>query len=217
MEQARYERRPVGESGSAMLVAMMVASTMLSLGLGLVAAAATERAMAANVRMGAQALYASEALAEYVAAELMSDASWTPALAGARRSAFLEPTSSPVAPWNEPIDLAGLTSRLQQASDIEWPGADAPRWQLFAAGSFAALSGSVRAAPIFMIAWIADDPADNDGDPGFDSDEVLMVRVQGHGPGGLHRTLHLVLRRTDEDDEGPLAARVRVLSWREMR
>ena len=198
---------------------MLMASTVLALGLGLVAVASTERAMAGNSHAGTAVLYAAEALAEYVLTELSSDSSWTPALTGERLSAFLEPTTQPVAPWNESLDLAAMTVGVQQQSDGVWSaGADTPGWQLFAAGPIARLVASELADSMFVMAWVADDTADADGNPKADANGILMVRVHALALGGLQRILLIVLQRDDAGgpgNSGPPA--VRVVSWREVR
>ena len=194
-----------------MLLAMIVAVTMLGLGLGLVAVSTTERAIAGNHHAGVEALYAAEGLAEYVLAELTSDASWGPALTGERHSAFLEPTSQPIAPWNEVLNLSAITSRVQQESDATWSASlDTPQWRLFAAGPFETLVSSRGAAPMFLVAWVADDVADGDADPAVDTNGSVMIRAQALGLGGLQRSLILVLRR--EEGKGS-----RLVSWREVR
>jgi hypothetical protein len=199
---------------------MLIASTVLALGLGLVAVSSTERAMAANSHAGVEVLYAAEALSGYVVTELSSDASWSPALTGERHSAFLEPTVQSMAPWNQPLDLSVMTTGLQQQSDAQWSaGPDTPRWRVFAAGSLSGLVGSAVAGSAFLIAWVADDTADGDADPGADANGILMVRAQALALGGLQRTLHIVLRRVEVtgDPENPGPPVVRIVSWREVR
>ena len=200
-----------GDAGGGVVLAMIAASTVLALGLGLVAISATERAIAGNHHAGVQALYAAEALAEYVVAELRSDASWSPALSGERHSAFLEPTSMPVASWNEVVDLSAMTGLVQQQSDGLWSaGFDTPQWRLFAAGAFEALTGLENAGHFFVAAWVADDTADGDANPGIDSNGIVMVRSETLGLGGLRRSLLVVLRR----GVGPATD---VVSWKEIR
>jgi hypothetical protein len=189
---------------------MVVVSTLLALGLGLVAVSATERAIAGNHHTGVQALYAAEAVAEYVLTELRSDASWSPAISGERRSAFLEPTSQPTAPWNSVVDLAALTAQVQQHSDAFWPaGFDTPQWYVFASGAFDALTGLESASRLFLTAWVADDAADGDAAPNLDSNGTIMIRTQALGFGGLRRELLIFLRRGEGGTE--------VVSWREVR
>lgn len=199
------------DQGSGVLLAMIVMGTMLALGLGLVALSSTERAIAGNHHAGVEALYAAEALVEYVLTELASDASWSPALIGERHSAFLESTSQPMTPWNEVLDLSALTTRVQQQSDAIWSaGLDTPQWRVFAAGPLETLVGSGNAGPMFLIAWVADDVADADADPGADSNGLVMIRAQALGPAGLQRTLLIAFRR---DGGGGC----RVVAWREVR
>jgi hypothetical protein len=199
------------DQGSGVLLAMIVMGTMLALGLGLVAVSSTERAIAGNHQAGVEALYAAEALAEYVLTELASDASWSPALTGERHSAFLDPTSQPTTPWNEALDLSAITTRIQQQSDATWSaGLDTPQWRVFAAGPLETLVGSGNIGSMFLIAWVADDVADADADPGADNNGLVMIRAQAVGPAGLQRALLIVFRR----DEG---GGCRVGAWREVR
>ena len=209
----RYQCREAlrGDRGSGVVLTMIAASMVLALGLGLVAVSATERAIAGNHHAGVQALYAAEALAEYVVAELRSDASWNPALSGERHSAFLEPTSQPMAPWNAVVDLSAMTGLVQSQSDALWSaGFDTPQWRLFAAGAFQALTGLENSGSFFLAAWVADDAADSDAAPGIDSNGIVMVRSESRGLGGLRRGLLIVLRRGGEPA-------TEVVSWREIR
>lgn len=200
-----------GDRGSAVLLTFTITSTLLALGLGLVAVSTTERAIGGNHHAGVQALYAAEAVAAYVVAELASDASWGPALTGERHSAFLETTTMPLAPWKEQLDLSAMTARLQQQSDTEWSaGLDTPQWRVFAAGSFEALVGSGSVGQMFLTAWVADDWADGDASPGVDGNGAVMVRAQALGMGGLQRSVLIGLARNED-------GLVTVLNWRELR
>jgi hypothetical protein len=203
------------DEGSGALLVLLVASAVLALGLGLITIASTERAIAGNAYGGAEALYAADSLAEFVVTELSSDISWTPALAGERHSTFLEPATQTIAPWNEALDLSALTVAVQQQSDVIWTaGPDTPQWRLFAAGPLAALVSSGLAGSLFVMAWIADDASETDGNPAVDLNDVVMVRVQALGLGGLQRALLIVLRRGGDAPDPP---GVRVVSWREVR
>ena len=209
-----------GDEGSGVLLAMLIASTVLALVLGLVAVSSTERAMAANSSVGSETLYAAEALAAHVLSELSSDTSWTPALTGERHSTFLEPTAQPIAAWNESLDLSAMTVGLQQQSDGQFPaGPDTSRWRLFAAGSLAGLVGNDRVGRAFLVAWVADDVADADGDPGVDANGSVMIRVQALALGGIQRSLQIVLRREDVSGGSgtPATPDVHLVSWREVR
>jgi hypothetical protein len=57
-----------------------------------------------------------------------------------------------------------------------------------------------------VAVWISDDPADRDGQPLFDSNDVLVVRSEAFGPSGVHRGVETVIERS--------AAGIRVVSWR---
>ena len=70
-------------------------------------------------------------------------------------------------------------------------GARNPRWRLFVNIPVSRLDGSAATVcPCYLAAWIADDPADDDGDPaadaphGVDGHGVLLVRGAAYAAGG---------------------------------
>ena len=74
-----------------------------------------------------------------------------------------------------------------------------PRWQLFA---YAPLSEVIETgtvlSPVFVAVWIADDPAETDGNPVMDSNGgVLMLRAVAYGPQGASTTIEVTVGRTD--------------------
>ena len=73
----------------------------------------------------------------------------------------------------------------------------------------------------YVIAWVGDDSAENDGDPltdgGGESNPgagILAVRAEAFGVGGAHTVLEATVR---QDTEGPGVPMVRMLSWQEVR
>lgn len=71
---------------------------------------------------------------------------------------------------------------------------------------------SPRAPATFVIAWVADDPYDGDGDPGGDANGRAMVRVAAIGHRGARVTVEALLWR---DPAG--AGDVILIGWRVIR
>ena len=98
-------------------------------------------------------------------------------------------------------------------------GRNNPRWQLYASGPIDAMvpdgSGGSSA---YLVVWMADDSSENDGMPRRDGDEEagenpgrgrLSMLARAYGPAGVLRAIEATIARGD--------ARLRVLSWREIR
>jgi hypothetical protein len=86
------------------------------------------------------------------------------------------------------------------AEDRPWGGHN-PRWQLYGFGPASAMFPADPSPPaVYLVIWIADDPADDDdpytdaaaGEPGA---EVFMVAVSAYGTRGIQRTVEYVVER----------------------
>lgn len=94
-----------------------------------------------------------------------------------------------------------------------------PRWRLIVNLPLAALDGVAGAVcPCYLVAWVADDPADDDGDPlrdapvGVEGHGVLLVRGAAYGEaGGLAEVEALVAQPCRRSGAG--CAGIRVQSW----
>jgi hypothetical protein len=191
------------------LVALVVTLLLNVIGLGLLSLSNTEAAIASNYRQASQMLYAAEAAADCALAGLAHASSWNGVLSGAASSVFRDTTLTPVLASGERFDLAALTVSLQAHSDADARrGADNPRWRLFV---YQPLSRMVRSAVAseYLVAWVADDAAEEDGDPLSDANDIVVIRAQALGPRGLQRAVEATVAK---DDVG-----VKVLSWREIR
>ena len=189
------------ERGGVVVLVLLLGGLISAVGLGLVLLSSTERVVAGNFQAGARTLYAAEAVAEHVILDLVTDRQWTDAVSGTRRSSFIDGTTHPLAPWGETLDLPAMTAALQLGTDAASPwGADTPRWRLFASGTLATLGGAGREPPTYLVAWVADDPSDHDGDPAIDTNGVIVIRAQAQGIGGMRRSVQVVLRRFDPDN-----------------
>jgi hypothetical protein len=245
-----HRTRPrAGDRGLALLLALVLLCLVSALGSALVGLTTTERAMAGNQAWSLRARYAADALAERVVLDLAAAPDWTAVLSGAPVSALLDLAAATGTPGLDPVDVPALTAALQQATDGESiVGADTPVWRLAAAGTLADLTGLSRAGPpVFLVAWVADDPADGDALPGVDANGTVQIRVEACGSDGLRQFVQITLRRgaayspetpageaadaAATEDTGGLvpimrdetenpavpAGAVRVLTWRDVR
>jgi hypothetical protein len=202
------------DDGSALILALMAAVLLALLGAGLVLLGSTEGAIAANFRASFEARYAAEAAAERALQDLLRVDAWSDVLSGAAPSSFVDGTLTPVLASGQPLDLAGLTTGLQRESDLvsSW-GANNPQWRLFLYGPLSAVTGTGPVqSPAYLVAWVADDPAEIDGNPFADSNARITLIARAIGLFQSTRLVEVTLARLR-----PGAAGVRVLSWREVQ
>jgi hypothetical protein len=166
---------------------------------------AGESLIAARERSSQQARAAADAALERALAELRRLGDWNLVLAGDTSSAFRDLSGRPRGPAGELLDLGELTASVQRRSDLRaLPGSDRPRWRLFAYGPFTrAAPASAPDTGLFVVAWVADDEGDGDGVPGRDSNGVVQVWAEAHGPGGTRRAVRAAVARV-EPAPGPL-------------
>ncbi|MGE5835100.1 MAG: hypothetical protein ACM4AI_11515 [Acidobacteriota bacterium] len=202
------------DRGSALLVVLIATALLSALGAGLVMMGSTEATIAANYRTTAETRYAVEAAAERAVEDLVKIAPWSGALSGAIPSTFVDGSMTPVLASNQRIDLVAITADVQRQSDAagSW-GANSPRFRLFAYGPFSSItgSGSVLQSSAYLATWIADDPAETDGDPLVDANGRITLLAKAFGLFGSVRSLAVTLSRS-----GPGPGVVHVLSWQEV-
>ncbi|MGH9409952.1 MAG: hypothetical protein ACRD1V_10915 [Vicinamibacterales bacterium] len=204
MHQTRDERRGFREEGSALLLALLSGMLLSAFGLALALASAAETMIAANARLTQQARYAADAVVDRALSDLAALPLWTVALApavvpecAAVRSSFAGScgVSSDLIltlpGTNQTIDLAVATDALQAASDSanQW-GANNPVWRLYAFGPLRGLApGAGIDSAIVAALWVADDPAETDGDPLTDVNGVLMLHAEAYGPSATKQAI----------------------------
>lgn len=201
------------ERGSALLLVLIAAALLSALGAGLVMMGGAEATIAANYRTATEARYAVEAAAERAIEDLLKIAPWSGALSGAVPSTFVDATTSPVLASNQRIDLVALTADVQRQSDAtgSW-GANSPRWRLFAYGPLSSITGSGGVqSSAYLVTWIADDPAETDGDPAVDGNGRITMLARAFGLLGSVRSVAVTLSRS-----GPAPGGVHVLAWQEV-
>jgi hypothetical protein len=228
------------ESGSAVVVALLSTSVVLTLALMLALTTTLETDIAANAHAAVQTLALAEAAAERASAELGAMASWDDVLSGAVTSAFYDGSHGMRQAAGTTIDLDSETTWLlcgsPSCTGTSWNAVTAvrpwgnnnPRWTVFASGTAATLLGTgARALPGYTVVWVGDDAAENDADALHDGGApvaeagnlenpglgVLGLRTVAWGARGSRRELEWVVERAD------LATRagIRVRVWREVR
>src|SRR5829696_2339437 len=132
----------------ALLTALFATVLLMGLGLSILLLGSGETALSSQDRDSRSLVYASRAAAAVALADLRDLPSWS-ALAtpgaipelSATPGRFVDTSLTPAAPWaGPPLDLRGLTQRLQAETDTATPaGAVAPLWRLFEYGAMARL------------------------------------------------------------------------------
>jgi hypothetical protein len=210
--------------GSSLVIAIMAVALLSALGLALALITSTEMTVAASYATGQELTYAAEAGLEIAGQELRLVPDWNVALAGAVQSTWVDgdPARVRILEDGSPLNLSEATNLancgkttacsaadMDAIADLRPWGSNNPRWQLFAFG------------PMnhgYVVAWIGDDAAENDGDPLRDESTatnpgagVVAVRSEAFGVGGGHKVLEATVRRSG----GPMG--VNLLSWKEIR
>lgn len=211
------------ERGAALLTCLMAMVLLAAVGSALVIAATTEVMLVANAGAAGEALAAARAVFARTIAELTLAPDLTSVLDGSWNSQFADgaPAGTRAGPGGSTVNLADVLSlagcsrvggcsaaALDAASGRRPWGVRNPRWKLFSYGELDGVTGSgSRGAPLYVVALVADDPADGDGDPWRDATVlgaapspgagVMLVRAEAFGRRGAHRVLEGMVQRLD--------------------
>jgi hypothetical protein len=221
----------VDERGVALIMALLAMVLLTGLGTALTLVTMTESRVSASYRDGAEAFYAADAAIERVVHEIAAVGDWNGILDGSMRSPFVDgPPGTRRLPNGATLNLTDTTALVRcgnatctdadlDAATEERPwGANNPRWQLYAHGRLADMSEATINSPVYVVAWVADDPSENDGKPLLDGDEeagpnpgreVLRLLVHAYGLSDTRRVVEATLARTD--------GRAWLRAWREIR
>lgn len=224
----------MSERGVALIIALMAMLLLSALGLALALTTSTELLVAGYYRSAQETLYGAEAFVECALQDVSAVADWNTILAGITRSSLTDgpPRGTRTLSDGSTIDLAHVTNlencgKISTCSPAEmnavtqdrpW-GVNNPRWVLYAyAPMNTLLSAHLIDSPLYVITWVGDDPAENDGDPTKDGSAesnpgtgVIMLRSEAFGPGGGHKVVEAAAERAGT------SGGVRLLSWREVR
>jgi hypothetical protein len=209
----RIRTRLAGEEGTALVIALMAVMLLTALGAAVIMVTNTETSISANYKNSTEALYAADAAVERVVQDLLMVPRWNDILDGTAQSAFVDGTMTgeKTLPGGGKITLTAATQQLQTDSNAvaAW-GANNPQWRLFAWGPIGdMLPNSPIDSPMYVAVWIADDPAEADGNPSADSNGTLTLHAEAFGPFGTRKVIEVTVARTSstEIERGQIAQR----------
>jgi hypothetical protein len=228
--RSTWRRAISADDGAALVIALMAVLLLAALGLMLVLNSAAEVMLASHFRLGQEAFYAADGVAERVIDELAGSADWSNVLTGVEGSAFVDggAADTRILSDGSTIDLAKASNLLNCAhaapctiaemeaitADRPW-GPDNPRWRLHAYGLLDEMvSTHTINSNMYVALWVADDQSDGDSDPSTDSNHSVALHAESFGPGGVHKILEMNVGRAGTS-EAPTG--VKVLAWRELR
>ena len=208
-------RRLADDRGLALVIALLAIALLMALGLAVVLTTMTEDRIAAAYRDGVEALYAADAAVERALQDLPAAGGWNSIFDGTATSTFVDgpPGGRRALPGGGALDLTRETNILRcgkaecGADDLtavtaERPwGFNNPRWQLYAYGPLSRLlpAGAIDSG-LYIVAWIADDPAENDDDPLVDGVGMVnpgkgmaVMRAHAYGPSGVRRVVEVTV------------------------
>ena len=220
-----FRARCADERGIALVVSLMTMLLLTALGIALTLVTATETRISGNHRAGSEALYAADAAVERVMQDLLTVPDWNQILdATALKSSFIDGAPGGRTTTAGSIDLVQATNvvncgKITLCSDAElnavtderpW-GPNNPRWRLYAYGPLVdMLPTATLNSDMYVIVWVADDPAECDNNPAMDGGVpaqdgctdnigkgVLSMLAHAYGAGGVRRVIETTVARTD--------------------
>ena len=205
------------EQGTALIIALLSMMLLTALGAAVVMVTNTETQIASNYRNSQEALYAADAAVERVVQDLLMVPRWNDILTGSAASAFVDGAinQQKTLPSGGRVTLccgdATATGQLQNETNTanQW-GANNPLWRLYAWGPMTELlpTGLIE-SPMYVAVWVADDPAETDGNPQNDTNGTLTLHAEAYGPQGTRKVVEVTVGRTatTEIERGQIAQR----------
>ena len=213
----RLHARLADERGVALIIALMAMMLLTALGAAVVMVSNTETHIAGNYRNSQEALYAADAAVERVVQDLLLIPRWNDILGGTAQSGFVDGgmTASKTLPGGGSMSLCcganTATDQLQAETDtLNLWGANNPQWTLFAWGPLQdMLPNDQIDSPMYVAVWVADDPAETDGNPLTDGNGTLTLHAEAVGPSGTRKVVEVTVARTSstEIERGQIAQR----------
>jgi hypothetical protein len=220
------------QRGMTLVVVLLWLALLATLALGVAVATAYEPLAASAMRDRLRLRRAAESAATLAIMELSMRADWSTVPGGGVPSMFSDGAPGHRSLGTRDLDLVGETnlrtcgrpgacddpSTSAPTADRPWAGRN-PRWRPFVHLPFARISAAAdRPCGCYLVAWVADDPADEDGDPATDA----AVGMAGHGvvlvrgaafdaAGGVAEVEALVAQPCRRS--GANCAGIRVQSW----
>ncbi|MGD9905831.1 MAG: hypothetical protein AB7U83_20350 [Vicinamibacterales bacterium] len=226
--------RPVEVHRGFVLIAVLMWLSLLgTLALGVALVTLVEPASSAAAVERVALRRAAESAATLAIADLAARLDWTALPAGGPPSTFTDGSAGVRRLGAVVLDLSAETTRrtcgrldacdeatTALVSDARpWGGAN-PRWRLFVHLPLAELDATAgEACPCYLVAWLADDPADADGNPfqdaapGLPGHGVMLVRGAAFGAGGAVAEVEALVAQPCRLS-GAVCPGIRVQSWR---
>jgi Tfp pilus assembly protein PilX len=214
-------KRLGNDHGAALIMAIALLLLLTAIAGAVAVASRTEVSIVGNVRQGREMLHAAEGAAALVVRDLGLAVDWNTVLTGAAASSFTDGAAigSRTLPGGDVIVLCcgagSLTGEVQGRAHggRSW-GPDTPVWQIFAWGPVNSWLPAGRIdSPLYVVAWIADDPDDGDGNPYVDANGFLELHVHALGSRGGRRVVGAIVERP----AGGSLADTKVRGWRDVR
>lgn len=224
------------DRGFGLITVLVWLSLLATFSLGVALATATEAPAAGALLEKLKMTRAAESAVALAVATLGQQADWSTLPAGAMATVFTDGPPGPRVVGGSNIDLAVETTlrtcgRVALCDDVAastsspsrpW-GARNPRWRLVVHQPLATIDGALAAVcPCYLAAWVADDPADSDGDPYHDAPPgvaghgVLLVRGAAFGGGGALAEVEALVAQPCRRSGVPCGG-IRVQSWGAVR
>jgi hypothetical protein len=208
------------------LLALMAILTVSALGAALTLGSLSEALISGNFRRSGEVLQAASAALDRTVVELEAIADWDAVLEGSITSRHSRGSGGPRRVGGRLIDPGQIVSLLNCVRLTDCSPADLvrttrvrpwaqnnPQWRVFSHGPLPGLG--LGAEPLLAVVLVADDPAENDGDPLRDGDPPdnpgagrIQVRAHVFGPGGSRAEVDAMVERR------PSSSDVRVVAWR---
>jgi hypothetical protein len=208
-----FRARIANEKGTALIIALMSMMLLTALGAAIMMVGNTETRISSNYRNSSEALYAADAAVERVVQDLLLVPRWNDILAGTMQGSFVDgsATAPKAIPGGGSVRLDLATTQLQAVTTTAnlW-GSNNPSWKLYAWGPLSDLLPNDQIdSPMYVAVWIADDPAETDGDPAADTNGTLTLHAEAFGPSGAHKIIEVTVARTSntEIERGQVAQR----------
>ena len=177
--------------GMAVLTVLLWLSLLATAALGVALATAAEAPATGAQHDHLRLVHAAESAVSLAVSALAAERDWALVLAAGAPTPYVDGAPGPRGIGGTTIDLVAETSwrtcgrrtpcddPSTDATTIDRPwGVRNPRWRLAIHTPLASVEPeAATVCPCYLVAWIADDPADADGDPRADA----PLGVAGHG------------------------------------
>ncbi len=231
-------RRPavLDTRGFGLLTVLLWLSLLATAALGAALATSAEPPATGALHDRLRMARAAESAVSLAVAALAAQADWSLVPASGLASPFIDGAPGVRMVDGLPFDLAIETrlrtcGRAAPCDDVTtstvaparpW-GVRNPRWQLVVHQPLADVDAvAARACPCYLVAWVSDDPADDDGDPARDAPAgvsghgVLLVRGAAVGGQGALAEVEALVAQPCRRSNLPCGG-IRVQSWGPVR